>query len=360
MAADSSLLHVHSGMHKTGSSSIQMALLASPREQIAYIDKNLDGSISPNGNHANVVKNLLPQAFKGGGKYRQPNPQLSLRLLKRLRRQPAPHHVLSAEYISAMSTSHAKILLKALASVYSKVNHLCYIRDPYSYCVSEWQERLRYSDVDQRDTLLNRYKLKANRYLQIGRNHGVFSEYGESLLFDFSFSLQQSGCIVRSFYSQLNLPWPDLPEGLLTSNQALSRQACSLLYGLRRDPLFHEELVTHYDDRRGGWRAVVDLSSQILQGDKLRFASHLLAQRVDHSVIDAWLSLPVLERQPLANQRQDRQDGEISSLDHLLSDFHTMLERVMATSAEAGFDTGLSNAHQKALRLLRSYHKRVH
>lgn len=360
MDADSSLLHVHSGMHKTGSSSIQKALLASPREQIAYIDKNLDGSTSPNGNHANIVKNLLPQEFKSGGKYRQPNPQLSLRLLKRLRHQPAPNHLLSAEYISAMSSNHVKILLRALTSIYSNVKHLCYIRDPYSYCVSEWQERLRYSDIDQRVALLRRYKLKANRYLQIGLNHSIFSEYGESLLIDFSASLKQSGCIVKSFYGQLNLPWPDLPEGLLTSNQALSRQACSLLYGLRNDPLFYEELTTHYEDRRGGWRAVVDLSSQILQGNKLRFAVPLLEQLVDRSVIDAWLSLPVIQRQPLANQGQDCQPDEISSMDDLLSDTHTVLERVIATSTRAGLDTGLSKSHQKALRLLRSYHSRVH
>lgn len=347
-------LFVHSGMQKTGSTSIQQTLLAASRDVISYADTNPDGSPSANGNNAPFVLALLSKPFVCGSKKYSPDPAAGRQVLKKLASSEAPHHVISAEAISALDEATAVRLTSILSQSYDHLSHVCFVRDPFAYCSSEWQQLLKkYPVYGQRQKQILNYRLPAKRYSRIETLHHQFIRSGESRLFDFKGTIKIKSCVVTAFFEHIGASLPENHNQSPVTNQGLSAAACALLYGLRCNSDFLDELQSLSVNPVQAWKAIVAMANEVLQGPKLAFSGCLLEQLMSQDVIDQWNQLPLVNRTPASLRHSNNSDTHpIDGFHDLSTLFPDSSGKVIARVASIADDPSIQPQHQKMAQLI--------
>ncbi len=273
---------LHFGMHKTGSTSIQESLAALPStDRFTYADL---GAVNHSG--------ALLKAFAD-------NPEDKLRVMRRrgadadeataqsLKRQQQLRSliqtcesdllILSGENIVRLSEEELTRMAQVLKEGGHKLRVVGYIRPPFGYMESAFQERLKgHTTQFKPDSLYPGYQRRFEKFERAFGRESV-----EYWLFDpASFPRH---CAVTDFCTRLGI---DITaDQVVRANDGLSRPAASLLYAFRR---FGEpDGDTQAEHRKS---LALNECLKALTGDKLRLSSEIVRPILDKQRDDiAWM-----------------------------------------------------------------------
>ena len=226
MAIDEIILHI--GMHKTGTTAIQEALVGYDDGRIAYADLRIWGDREPN--HGNAIETLYRADFENIPLHRRlgrSRAQVAgYRALYRTRFERAlavdrQRLILSGEAIPRLRRAELETLRDTLLAHARRVTVIAYIREPVGFVSSMFQQRCRLGHLAPEDPLpLPRYRARFAKFRKVfGTQNVTFVKFERASL--------RGGSIVTDFAHRVGITG-DLAARV--SNERLSGDATRLLY----------------------------------------------------------------------------------------------------------------------------------
>lgn len=210
-------LYLHTGMHKTGSSSIQNSLAALPDDRGP---RYLQPGPTPNSsgpvkfafvnNPKRFVKKNVPLASR--------QEYFRALLSKMLRESRYDDAILSAESFDLMSQEEFESFVGMVR--HNNLKIITYVRNPVSAMPSALQERIRVGILTNTDVIAQKLVPKYGRLRE--RYHGYDVNY-----VDFSRESLRNNCVVQDLSARIGIEIA--PEEVITSNESMCRYATSLL-----------------------------------------------------------------------------------------------------------------------------------
>jgi len=268
---------VHVGMHKTGSSSIQVSLarhLADPAfHYLDFGEPNASRAIStafradPETYHINRRLGLDREAL------REEAARIRATLARELQQAGSRTAILSGEDICLLAPPELRALQRVLEVAGREPRIVAYVREPVSFMESAFQQRVKGGLATLEMTpLYPRYQARFRKLERVfGPTRVEYWHYAPA-----SFP---SGCVVMDFCTRLGIAFD--PASVVRSNQSLSLPALRLLYIYRR----HGPAPQPGQEGRRRDRRFVRLLSRI-EGPRLRFHADMVARILEASAED--------------------------------------------------------------------------
>lgn len=219
-------LILHVGMHKTGTSSIQQTLAkfyGQPTKEIVYF--NFDGII----NHSCIVYPIFLENPYSYRDYELMNlssmeRHSSIQYLQKtffttIKNQRRPISIISGEDISFLSEKELKNLKNFLQKFFHEIKVVAYVREPYSFLSSCFQEIVRGLGYKQ-------FKFYPEWIDYKNRFEKFYNVFGEENVFLFRFDLQKD--MVLHFCQTFNIPIK--PQQTLRIYEGCTKEAIQILY----------------------------------------------------------------------------------------------------------------------------------
>ncbi|MBQ0959967.1 hypothetical protein KAK06_13520 [Ideonella sp. 4Y11] len=269
-------LFIHGGMQKTGSTSIQVTLSETPTTplyQFLYRE---------NGNSGYYLRSMFDASFTGNlnekGKGRVAGLHNFGDRVEKFLDRPKSVFVISSEMIgSAFGTASLTMMRDWFAKKVDDMRVVLYVREPYGYIESLFQEQLKKRSVE----FVNLARMSPPYKAWFTEVEDVFG--AENVIYrHFSSAKLRNGDVVSDFIATTGL---DLPESsIVRKNEGLSRRGVAVIAN------FNHQLAsrTHSRDLQAT-RWITRLASQ-LPGPKLRLSNELLVEAVKGTAEDiAWM-----------------------------------------------------------------------
>lgn len=219
----SKALILHAGMHKTGSSSIQVSLHYNLKsDRVNYIDFGV-------ANHSGHLKKI----FTGETKTKDAETARQ-KLITSIEASQAELDIISGEGLLGFKKPELQSLKDFVSPYYDEIKVVAYIRAPHSYLQSAFQQKLKYFDPTLQksteshepdlkilDSVLLSYKSKLKSLDEVFGSENVQYWKFEPKVFP-------KGNIVLDFCKKLNFKFA--ANDCIRMNSSLSREAISLLY----------------------------------------------------------------------------------------------------------------------------------
>ena len=248
---------IHIGMHKTGSTSIQVSFgntLNNSEWKYAQLGHS---------NHSYILKQILQknlpdaQAIIGNNEFVE-------RLIKDLN-QDGENYLLSGEWMSSnIGLSRIIALRDLLLSKVKNVAIVGYVRSPKSYMESSFQERLKMNAVKlDFENLRPKYRNRLEFFdIAFGKENVMFWKF-DPIAF-------KNKCVVQDFCSRLDIAFPE--NQIKRRNEGLSREAIAFLYTYRK---YASE---QGNNKKFSVKENVALVNHLthLKGSKFRFATEVI------------------------------------------------------------------------------------
>lgn len=223
---------LHVGMHKTGSTSVQVTLSSAGRipgwryllaGRRANLGQSLYAMLAADARefHTFVKKGASDAEVKREGEW------LRRALEREIRGCREENLILSAEALSIIDRPGIASLREFLSPLCDEVRVIGYVRPPLAFKVSHFQQRVKHGlgtfDVAR---IRPRYRKRFRKFdKEFGRENVILRKFDPALF--------PGQCVVRDFCAQVGLPFPaDRP--VVRSNESLSREACGILYAYRK------------------------------------------------------------------------------------------------------------------------------
>lgn len=269
-------LFIHGGMQKTGSTSIQVTLSETPTTplyQFLYRE---------NGNSGYYLRSMFDASFSGNlnekGKGRVAGLHNFGDRIDKFLDRPRSIYVISSEMIgSAFGTASLTMMRDWFARKVDDMQVVLYVREPYGYIESLFQEQLKKRSVEfvKLSRMSPPYKEWFSQVEEVfGADKVIYRHFTSAKL--------RNGDVVSDFIATTGL---DLPESsIVRKNEGLSRRGVAVIAN------FNHQLAsrTHSRDLKST-RWITRLASQ-LPGPKLRLSNELLVEAVSGNAEDiAWM-----------------------------------------------------------------------
>jgi hypothetical protein len=265
---------IHIGMHKTGSTSIQ--------QNLAKTTSNHTWKLMKTGGRPNMGAALCamfddePQKlfwFKQRKESRESIIQNGLvwkeELLREIHDLNGSICIISSEFVSGFASDTLRRFYDFLRPHFDDIRVIGYVRPPISYCVSQYQEMLKYGhsnfDIDK---VHLRYREKFEKFDTIFGKDSV-------MLRKFDIETFPERCIIRDFCEQVGIR---LPEDITIKrrNGSLSREACAILYAYRKYGPSYGEGITAFQENAQLVRGL-----EAIQGESLSVHHHLMMEMLE-------------------------------------------------------------------------------
>ncbi|MDP2902987.1 MAG: hypothetical protein Q8N96_07730, partial [Methylovulum sp.] len=285
---------IHIGMHKTGSTSIQVSFcnhLNNPEWRYAQLG---------HANHSYVLAKILRQDLPGGDAAIGLGPLSHNEILDKFINglgQEGENYLLSGEWLSsAVGVSKLTELRDLLLLHVDKVTIVGYVRSPKSYMESSFQQHLKMDTLKLNFTALcPRYRHRLEPFdLAFGKEN--------VMLWKFDPATFKNHCVVQDFCDRLSIAFPE--KLIKRRNESLSREAIAFLYTYRK----------HINGKDGNKAFSVKENIKLvnylaqLKGSKLRFASEVIKPVLDANQADIqWMEQRIGE--PLIEPFEDSADA---------------------------------------------------
>jgi hypothetical protein len=223
---------IHVGMHKTGSTAIQQNLSKANLHQTWQLMKT--GGRPNMGAALTAMFDDEPEKlfwFKQRGESReaviQQGRAWQTELVSDIHKLNGATCIISSEFISGFAWDTARRFHDFIRPLFDEIRVIGYIRPPISYCVSQYQEMLKYghSRFNIDEVHLN-YRERFEKFDAIfGRDSVVLRKFDPGSFPD--------RCIIRDFCQQIGIGFPEDLQ-VKRRNESLCREACGLLYAYRK------------------------------------------------------------------------------------------------------------------------------
>lgn len=297
-------LYIHGGMQKTGSTSIQVTLSETPTTP------GYQFLFRENGNSGFYLRTMFDASFQGNvnekGKARNASVQAFSDRIEKFLLRPKPVFVISSEMIcSAFGAASLGMLRDWFATKVDDIRVVIYVREPFGYIESLFQEQLKKRSVEyvRLSRLSPTYKAWFSEVEEVfGAENVIYRHFNTASL--------RNGDVVSDFIATTGLDIPE--ESVVRKNEGLSRRGVAVVAN------FNHQLAsrTHHRDMRAT-RWITRLAT-MLPGPKLRLCNPLLAAAIKDSTEDiAWMEARL--GCPLGHQtRKPAADG-ITDLQQVLT-----------------------------------------
>ncbi|MBQ0929137.1 hypothetical protein [Ideonella alba] len=269
-------LFIHGGMQKTGSTSIQVTLSETPTTP------NYQFLYRENGNSGYYLRSMFDASFTGNvhekGKGRVAGLHNFGDRIEKFLERPKSIFVISSEMIgSAFGTASLTMMRDWFARKVDEMQVVLYVREPYGYIESLFQEQLKKRSVDfvKLARMSPPYQAWFSEVEEVfGADKVIYRHFNSAKL--------RNGDVVSDFIATTGL---DLPESsIVRKNEGLSRRGVTVIAN------FNHQLAsrTHSRDLKAT-RWITRLASQ-LPGPKLRLSNELLLEAASGTAGDiAWM-----------------------------------------------------------------------
>ena len=252
---------IHIGMHKTGSTSIQLSFF-NQLNNSEWKYANIGSS-----NHGPTLQRILheelPRQNKADGSANANSNEALNKLIKDLE-QEGENYLLSGEWLSTNIGLPTLTALRDLLLLHvEKITVMGYVRSPRSFMESSFQERLKRSALKLDFKYFPRYRLRLEPFdIVFGKENVMLAKFNPATF--------KKGCVVQDFCHRLDI---EFPETLVKRrNESLSREAIAFLYTYRNF-LNKQEADINFSIREN--EALVNYLTK-LKGSKLRFATEAI------------------------------------------------------------------------------------
>jgi hypothetical protein len=269
-------LYIHGGMQKTGSTSIQVTLSETPTT------RGYQFLFRENGNSGFYLRSMFDASFLGNvnekGKGRAAGLQAFSDRIEKFLERPKQTFVISSEMIcSAFGTASLTMLRDWFATKVDDIRVVIYVREPYGYIESLFQEQLKKRSVE----FVNLARMSPSYQTWFSEVEDVFG--ADKVIYrHFSSGSLRNGDVVSDFIATTGLDIPE--ESVVRKNEGLSRRGVAVIAN------FNHQMAsrTHSRDLRST-RWITRLAT-MLPGPKLRLSNELLAAAIRDSDEDiAWM-----------------------------------------------------------------------
>jgi hypothetical protein len=269
-------LYIHAGMQKTGSTSIQVTLSETPTTP------GYQFLFRENGNSGYYLRTMFDASFQGNvnerGKARNAGIQAFSDRIEKFLLRPKPVFVISSEMIcSAFGAASLGMLRDWFATKVDDIKVVIYVREPFGYIESLFQEQLKKRSVE----FVKLSRMSPTYKSWFSEIEDVFG--AENVIYrHFSSSSLRNGDVVSDFIATAGLDIQE--ESVVRKNEGLSRRGVAVVAN------FNHQLAsrTHHRDMRAS-RWITRLAS-MLPGPKLRLSNELLIEAIRDSGEDiAWM-----------------------------------------------------------------------
>jgi len=222
---------IHVGMHKTGTTSIQSSLNKFADEHFLY------ANLGPVANHSAAIHSLFceaPEDYQvnrsrglSGAALESYLAEMRTALDKAIEAAGKRTLVISGEDISSLAESELRGLHAYLKKHFEVITIVAYVRPPYGFIISAFQQRLK-AGVVREFNINNEYKSYQQRFEKFDK---IFGQ-DNVRLFKFDSKVFPDGCVVQDFCTRLGIRLP--ASKIIRLNESLSRQTVALLYTYRK------------------------------------------------------------------------------------------------------------------------------
>lgn len=182
--------------------------------------------------------------------------------------------IISSEFLSGFARDTLSRFHDFLLPQFDEIRVIGYVRPPVSYCVSQYQEMLKYGHSDFNiDKVHLSYREKFEKFDEIFGGDSV-------VLRKFDPESFPERCIIRDFCQQVGIEFPE-DLHIKRRNASLSREACGILYAYRK-----------YGPPYGRGGAAFEENSQLvkalagIKGESLRVHHHLMEEMLESKAED--------------------------------------------------------------------------
>lgn len=217
---------IHAGMHKTGSSSIQMTLAGNAPTGVFYPD-------TPTGNHSGLAsllfesaanqKHLLRVRGSTPADLERRKTRITAQIVAGLSAQEYETCVFSAERIMAFDLDATERMHAFFAQYSDDIQVIAYIRPPVGFMTSAFQQRLK-SGQNSLKMQWPTYRASIEKLDQVfGRDRVTLKKFDPKQL--------KNNDVVVDFFDLVGMPLAS--EDIITTNESLSLEAVGLLFAQR-------------------------------------------------------------------------------------------------------------------------------
>ncbi len=223
---------IHIGMHKTGSTSIQISLSNFKSEKFCYPKLNEDGNHSVIFSYIFMSYKEFVKKYKCIGEQAKfeffSNKSFYLFHLKELfKKNKNAIFIFSGEDICNFDENALKKMYRFFKKYFNEIKIIAYVRDPFSYISSAFQEvlKINYKSLNNLYKLYPFYKKKFQKFYEVFGEENVILKKFDPLRFP-------DGCVVKDFCYTLGIPIKK--ENIIRINMSLSKEMISLIYMFRK------------------------------------------------------------------------------------------------------------------------------
>lgn len=228
------ICYLHSGMHKTGSSSIQESLHAASLSNPVYLKETKDikcqnGKIPVN--HSGLLYAVFSKdrytnpTFLQRGQGKEDIDEMVARFsdfLEQFFSTTSADVIISGEGVVRLKDDEFKALITYLKKYFEKVVIIAYIRSPWSFMNSALQQRVKGGLKRLNpNSLYPRYRDRFEAQTKAVPSSDI-------RFFKFDPATFPKGDIVRDFAKRIDTSIPE--NAIIKTNESLSLEACSLLF----------------------------------------------------------------------------------------------------------------------------------
>jgi hypothetical protein len=270
---------IHIGMHKTGSTSIQVSL-AKERDLAdwKYIKvegrRNMGGVLYAMFASDPTRYHWFQKQGRTSADIVAEGARLREELGREIQKSPESNLVISGESLTLIDEKGLVEMDAFLRNFFDEIRVIGYVRPPIGFKVSFFQQRVKHSncDFDFNDFQLQ-YRKRFKKFDDIFGRENV-------LLRKFEPETFRNGCIVMDFCDQIGMAAPDASE-IERINESLCREACGILYAYRK---FGPSYGVGKDVIKENKRLLAPLLK--MQGSKFIVASSLVKKSIQSEYKD--------------------------------------------------------------------------
>ena len=223
---------IHIGMHKTGSTSVQVNLAAaeSPGDwRLLKVGGRPNMGLALYGMFATEPHKFHLFAKKGltADEVAEKGARNRAKLRKVIKNSTAETIIISGEAASIIDKQGIQAMRDFLEPLFDEIRIIGYVRPPLSFKLSIFQQHLKYSPCPLDFAKIRpTYRKKFEKFDEVfGRENVTLRKFDPSVF--------SHGCIVADFCEQIGIEALD-PASIQRVNESLGREACGILYAYRK------------------------------------------------------------------------------------------------------------------------------